>query len=230
MPSANVYPTYSLKSIKIKVLEQFFISSNQWYLWELFLIMDDHLFFNGFFVYTAAIFSRFIQASSSPSNRIRSRSRFSSTSCPDDYLTQVLVDRQLVQYNLPRDSRTFIHHLSGAACECSLCEVSSLLPVRAHRVRCFYCRVRRCSEFCVRCRSHPNCVDTLPIDVSLADGGYLVTRISPSAANRLLDIVTAFLPFNQCQTELRSELLTLLAMASLTPVVLRRQFERHRSS
>ena len=193
--------------------------------------MDDYILVNSFFAYTAAVFSRFILASSPSYNRIRSRSqsRFSSTICPDDFVSQILVDRQLVELNLPRESRTFIHHLSGAACECSLCGESPYLPVRAPRVRCHRCRVRRWSESCAHCNSHRYRDDTMPVDVVLLDGVYMVTRISPSCANRLLDILTAYIPFNPRQAELQSELLILLAMAPLPPPVLRRHFERHRS-
>ena len=188
--------------------------------------MDEQIFYNAFFLYSATIFTRFILASSSPDNT----SRYSSTRCPDGYLTRVIVDRQLVQYLLPINARTFIHHLYGAACECSYCEVAFLLSVRAPRARCFRCRVRRWSLSCARCRSYRTRDDALPVDVLLLDGEYLVTRISPSDANRLLDSLTAYTSSNPRQAELQTELLTLLAMAPLSPGVLRRHFERHLST
>ena len=162
--------------------------------------MDEHIIFNAFFLYSSTIFARFILASSSQDNT----SRYSSTRCPDGYLTRVNVDRQLVQYLQPINARTFIHHLSGAACECSYCEVAALLP-----------RVG---------------VNTLPVDFLLVDGAYLVTRIFPSDANRLFDSLNVYIPSNPPQAELLIELLTLLAMALLPPVVLHRHFERHLST
>ena len=72
--------------------------------------------------------------------------------------------------------------------------------------------------------------DALQVDFLLVDGEYLVTRISPSDANRLLDSLNAYIPSNPRQAELLTELLTLLAMAPLSPVVLRRHFERHLST
>ena len=190
--------------------------------------MDEHFIFNAFFVYLSTIFARFILASDSQDNTLR----YSPTRCPVGYLTRVNVYRQLVEYLQPINARTFIHHLSGAACGCSYCDVAAQLPIRAPRARCFRCRIRRWSQFCACSRfSRTRAgVNTLPVDFLLVDGAYLVTRIFPSDANRLFDTLNVFIPSNPLQAELLVDLLTLLAMVPLPPVVLHRHFERHLST